>query len=98
MRMMLQMAIPVETGNDAAMHGTLGTIIQKVIAQLKPEASYFFPNEQGERNAIFVFDMKDTSEIPPIAEPLFMGLHARLKMTPVMNAEDLAKGLGALQK
>jgi hypothetical protein len=98
MRMMMQMSIPVEAGNDAAMHGTLGSTIQKFMADVKPEAAYFIANEQGERTGIFVFDMKDSSQIPALAEPLFMAFHARIKFMPVMNAEDLAKGLGALQK
>jgi hypothetical protein len=39
------------------------------------------------------FDMKGASEIPAIAEPLFAGLNARLQLLPVMNADDLKKGL-----
>jgi len=39
------------------------------------------------------FDMKDASEIPGITEPLFAGLNARLQLLPVMNADDLKKGL-----
>jgi len=39
------------------------------------------------------FDMKDAAEIPGIAEPLFAGLNARIQLLPVMNADDLKKGL-----
>ena len=98
MRMMMQMSIPVEAGNDAAMHGTLGSTLQKFIADVKPEAAYFVTNDQGERCGIFVFDMKDSSQLPALAEPLFMAFHAKIKLQPAMNAEDLAKGLGALHK
>jgi hypothetical protein len=96
--MMLQMSIPVEAGNAAVLNGTLGATLQKLIADLKPEASYFVANENGERSGFLVFDMKESSQIPAIAEPLFLGLHARIKLMPVMNGEDLAKGLGALHK
>src|SRR4051794_9385723 len=33
---------------------------------------------------------------PGIAEPLFVGLHAEIELVPVMNADDLKKGLGAV--
>ena len=45
---------------------------------------------------MFFFDMKDASEIPAIAEPLFV--HARRDRSnsqPAMNGEDLKKGLAA---
>jgi hypothetical protein len=44
-----------------------------------------------------VFDLKDPSEIPGIAEPFFMHLNAKVDFCPVMNAEDLQKGLEAAQ-
>jgi hypothetical protein len=39
--------------------------------------------------------MKDSAEIPVIVEPLFIGLGAELELVPVMNADDLRKGLKA---
>jgi hypothetical protein len=32
-----------------------------------------------------------------VAEPFFMGLNAKVTFLPVMNADDLQKGLGSLQ-
>jgi hypothetical protein len=72
--------------------GSLHKIFEATMSKLKPEAAYFFP-EHGLRSAIMFFDMKDASEIPSIAEPLFAGLNARLQLVPVMNADDLKKGL-----
>jgi hypothetical protein len=43
-----------------------------------------------------VFDLKDPSDIPSIAEPLFQSMNAKITLTPVMNAEDLMKGLEKL--
>lgn len=40
-----------------------------------------------------VFDMKDPSEMPVIAEPFFTELNAKVDFCPVMNADDLQKGL-----
>jgi hypothetical protein len=92
MRMMLKIVIPTETGNQAIKDGSLQKAFEALMSKMKPEAAYFFP-EHGLRSAMMIFDMKDASEIPVIAEPLFAGLNARLQLQPVMNAEDLKKGL-----
>jgi hypothetical protein len=89
MRMMVQVTIPVEAGNATIKDGSLMTTIQSALADLKAEAAYFGAFN-GERNAFIVFDMKDTSEIPGIAERFFLGFHAKVNFYPVMNAADLA--------
>ena len=89
MRMMLKIVIPTETGNK---NGSLHKIFEAPMSKLKPEAAYFVA-ENGLRSAMMFFDRKDASEIPVIAEPLFAGLNARLQLLPVMNADDLKKGL-----
>lgn len=42
--------------------------------------------------------MKDTSEIPAIAEPWFVAFNAKISLRPVMNSQDLAKGGPAIGK
>ena len=79
----------------AAALASLPRTIQSLIERLKPEASYFF---DGKRTALFVFIMQETSQIPPIVEPLFMGLNAAVTLSPVMNAEELQKGLAEWAK
>jgi len=91
MRMLLRVSIPVETGNAAAKAGTLGTTIDRILADLKPEASYFFADDNGQRSGSIVFDMKDTSQIPAVAEPWFLAFNAKVSLRPIMNPEDLAK-------
>jgi hypothetical protein len=91
MRMLLRVSIPVESGNAAAKDGTLGSIIQDILADLKPEAAYFLADDNGNRSGSIVFDMKDTSQIPAIAEPWFLAFGAKVSLRPVMNPEDLAK-------
>jgi hypothetical protein len=96
MRMLLRVSIPVKKGNAAAKNGTLGTTIEKILAGLKPEAAYFFADDEGQRSASIVFDMKDTSEIPAIAEPWFLAFGAKVSLRPVMSAADLQKGAPAI--
>ena len=90
MRMLLRVSIPVEAGNAAARAGTLGAAIEAILADLKPEAAYFFADDDGQRSASIVFDMKDTSEIPAVAEPWFLAFNAKVSFRPIMNPQDLA--------
>jgi len=91
MRMLLKVSIPVEHGNDAAKSGALQRTIQSTMAALKPEAAYFY-SEDGKRTILMVFDMQGSWQLPATAEPLFEALGASIHLTPVMNAEDLARG------
>ena len=68
MRMLLRVSIPVDTGNAAARAGTLGSTIEQILADLKPEAAYFFADDSGQRSGSIVLDMKDASQIPANAE------------------------------
>ncbi len=92
MRMMLRWTVPVERGNEAIKDGSLARTLESLMEELEPEAAYFWP-EAGERGGMMVFDMTDPSQIPQIAEPLFLNVDAAVEFAPVMNADDLKKAL-----
>ena len=91
MRMLMRVSIPVEAGNAAAKAGTLGSTIERILADLKPEAAYFIADDDGNRSGSFVFDMKDSSQIPSVAEPWFLAFGAKVSLRPVMSPKDLEK-------
>src|SRR5215213_8796659 len=92
MRVMARILNPTERGNAALSDGTNARLIDEMTQRWHPEALYF-ATINGRRGAYVVFDMQDTSEIPSFCEPLFQGLNAEVDIVPVMNAEDLQKGL-----
>ena len=97
MRYLLKVNIPVETGNAAANAGKLGSTIQSILEDLKPEAAYFTATN-GQRTGFIVLDMQDASQIPAIAEPWFLAFNASIELHPVMVPADLVKAGGAIEK
>jgi hypothetical protein len=93
MRMLMKVQIPTGAGNDAIKDGSLPQIVGRVLETLKAEAAYF-TSDDGMRTALIFFDMTDSSEIPPAAEPFFMGLEAKITFAPVMNADEMRAGVG----
>ena len=90
--MLMKVQIPTAAGNAAIKDGSLPQIMGKALDALKAEAAYF-TSEDGMRTGLIFFEMADSSDIPP-AEPFFMGLDAKIKFAPVMNADEMRAGVG----
>ena len=97
MRTMLKFRMEVEAANKAARNGILKEVMDQTIKEIKPEATYF-TLENGHRTGMMFFDLKDSSMLPVIAEPLFNRLNAELFITPVMTEKELAHGLDSWKK
>ena len=92
MRMMLKFSLPVEKGNQAFSDGSLNKTLEALMGKLKPEAAYFSPLD-GKRGGMIFFDLADPSQLVEAVEPLFLNLNAAVEILPVMNGDDLRKGV-----
>ncbi|MFD3550320.1 hypothetical protein ACFWUW_32850 [Streptomyces sp. NPDC058655] len=96
MRVMLRAHMDTAATNEGIKSGTLPRTIKKLMEKVKPEAAYFGLHE-GVRSCWMVFDLQDSSHMPSLIEDLLLEFNAEVEVAPVMNAEDLAKGLAAMQ-
>ena len=94
MRTMLRFELGLAETNEAVRTRTMDAINAQLMDSTKPEAAYF-GTENGRRTGYLVFDMVDSAQIPVIAEPLFQRMGATVEFIPVMNADELQRGLAA---
>jgi hypothetical protein len=95
MRMMMKATMDAAATSEAIQQGRMPQVMQSMMEQLKPEAAYFGP-DGGKRTAFIVFQMDDPSQLPPITEPLFSEFNAAVEIFPVMDRDDLERGLAAI--
>src|SRR3954464_11405173 len=92
MRTLLKVQMDVEAANRAIKDGSWARTMQRVLQELQPEAAYFTALD-GKRTGLIVFDLKEPSQIPSVAEPFFMAVNASIEISPVMTMEDVQTGL-----
>jgi hypothetical protein len=92
MRFLILAKIPTEDGNKMVQDPNLLRKLEKYINKVKSEATYFFEAD-GNRVASFIVDIENTEQIPVLVEPLFSGMGAHVELHPVMNFDDLKKGI-----
>jgi hypothetical protein len=98
MRMMLNVSLPVEKFNASVRDGTAGQKLKQIMDDIKPEAVYF-TEQMGQRTAVLVVNMRESSDVPKVAEPFFLNWDADVEMRICMTPDDLEKaGLEALGK
>jgi len=90
MLFLMTVRIPNEPGNAALRDPAFGAKMQKLLRKIRAEAAYFTTIE-GQRAAHIYLKMDDASQIPAIAEPFFLWLHADVTFSPVMRPLDLAR-------
>ncbi|KPI21422.1 hypothetical protein OK074_7387 [Actinobacteria bacterium OK074] len=96
MRVMLKATLDTEKANEILHTGKMQDLLMETIDHIKPEAAYFGPAD-GHRTCFLIFDMKESSDLPPVGEPFFSHLNAKVEIFPIMNLEDLQAGLAKLR-
>jgi hypothetical protein len=91
MRILLNISIPHDKFNAAVKDGTAGEKLDRILAELKPEAAYF-TEYGGKRGAMIVVNVEDPSKIPSIAEPWFLLFNADVHFHVAMTPEELQRG------
>ncbi len=95
MRMMLKAQLDTAAATTAIQEGRMPTVMQAMMEKLQPEAAYFGA-DGGKRTAFIIFQMDDPSQLPAISEPFFSEFNAHVDVFPVMDRDDLERGLSAL--
>lgn len=95
MRLLIKANVDTERSNETIRNGKMPDLIKSTLDRVKPEAVYFGAMD-GHRTMLMVVDLPDSSKIPPTLDTLFTELNAYIEVTPVMNLEELQKGLSEL--
>ncbi|MET9733451.1 hypothetical protein ABZZ79_23200 [Streptomyces sp. NPDC006458] len=95
MRVMLKASMDTEKANELIRSGKMADLLKAHLERIRPEAAYFGA-ENGKRTCYLVLDLQDSSDMPKLAEPFFMELGAGVQFSPVMNVDDLQRGLAQL--
>lgn len=94
MKVMLRAHMDTAATNEGIKTGALPQAVKKLMDTVKPEAAYFGLHE-GVRSRWIVFDLQESSDLPPLLQDLF-SQNAEVEVSPVMDAAGLAKGLAAI--
>lgn len=88
MRMLLMIRLPHETFNAAVRDGSAGRKMQAILEEIKPESVYF-AEMNGQRTAVMIVELENSSKVPALAEPWFLTFNADVEFHVVMTPKDL---------
>jgi hypothetical protein len=98
MRMLMQVKFPHKEFNEAVKDGSIDKKIRRILDETRPEAVYF-TEYNGQRGAVMIVDLADSSGVPVLAEPWFLTFNADVQFRIVMTPEDLGRaGLDTMGK
>ena len=92
MRFLIRARTPTDSGNKMIQDPDFLKKLEEYINKVKPEAAYFMPID-GQRAGAFIVNVERNDQLPSMVEPLFQWWGANVDVIPVMNFDDLKKGL-----
>jgi hypothetical protein len=92
MRFLIRTRIPAEPGNKMIQDPDFLKKLEEYINKVKPEAAYFMPID-GQRSMALIVNAERNDQLPAMVEPLFQWMGANVVVIPVMNFDDLKRGL-----
>jgi hypothetical protein len=90
MKYLMKVDMSIDAGNANIRDPKFGEKMQVLLKELKAEAAYF-TTVNGHRGGYIVVNMDDASQIPAMAEPIFLWFKGNVEFIPVMLPQDLAK-------
>jgi len=95
MRFLVKATIPVKAGNELVGDPQFGKRMESILSDIKPEAVYF-AIEGGQRTIYLITNVKEASQTPAIAEPLWLSLKANVEFIPLMDQADMDRALPSI--
>jgi hypothetical protein len=66
--------------------------LEDYMNKVRPEVAYFMPVD-GHRAAAFIVNIQSNDQVPTIVEPLFQWMGDNVEVIPIMNFDELKKGI-----
>ncbi len=88
MKCLLRASVPSETGSEAIRDGSMMEKMQRILAEIKPEAVYF-ATEYGNRTMYLIVNVDDAKQLQTAAEPWWLLFNAEVSITPVFTMQDM---------
>jgi hypothetical protein len=85
----MRATIPVLAGNEMV-KGNMEATLNKIMEDVRPKEAYF-AIENGQRTIYFIVDVEKASDMPRLAEPLWLALEADVEVIPTMSASDFGE-------
>ena len=92
MRFLIRARTPTDSGNKMIQDPDFLKKLDEYINKVKPEAAYFMPID-GQRAGAFIVNVESNEQLPVMVEPLFQWWGANVDAIPVMNFDELKRGL-----